>query len=110
MLELRARGELARWVERLHGLLVGHLPGRNGELELPELLSGLVLGVGRERLLELFGRHLSTILGCFQLHFMRCGDIVELDRCVCVEHLCALFGGLLHFNCGDLSLRCLRGG
>ena len=110
LLELRAGGELAFRVERLLGLLGGHLPGRVGRFKLLGLFSRNFLGIGRERLLELFRWHLSKIVGCGQLRFLRRGNGVELDRSVCVEHLPALLGGLLLFDCGRIDMRGLRGG
>jgi hypothetical protein len=80
LLELRARDKIAFRVERLLGLLCGHLPGRVGRFKLLGLFSRIFLGIGRERLLELFNRHLSKLVGCDELFGLFRGNLVELAR------------------------------
>ena len=67
LFELRARGELSRGVERLLGLLGGHLPGRIGRFELPELRPWFILRVGRKCLFGLLSGNLPGSHGSFQL-------------------------------------------
>jgi len=103
---LRAWLELGRWVGRLFGLFGWHLPGRVGRLDLPELLGGFILGVGRKRMFELLGGNLPGRHGCFKLRRLWRGKGIELDWGVGVEHLRALLGGLLFIVIGG---RCLCG-
>jgi hypothetical protein len=97
--------DLGRRVKRLFGLLGRHLPGRVGRLDLPELRPWFIFGVGRERLLELLGGHLSAFHRCFRLHCVRRGNCIGLDWGVGFEHLRSLLGGLLLFDFGGLGVR-----
>ncbi len=111
LFELRERRrELGRWVERLLGLLGGHLSGCIGGLELFELRPGNIFGVGRERLLELLGGDLPGIQGRVGLFSLPRWNLVHFARSVGVEHLLSLRGRYLPGGDGRIGVHPVFGG
>lgn len=108
LLQLRARIEFRRWIERLFRLFGWHLPSSDGRIELLELLRGDIFCARGECLLELRRWDFPGIHRDFKLRTVCSGDGLELSWCFSVEHLRVVFGGFVLFNYDIFRVRCVR--